>query len=486
MNPVIGLVVLAAVVVLILLILKKQPVWLALLSAGTVGIVLLSGSDVALGTLGTLAFSTISQYAYVVIPLFILMGALVSKSGVAEDVFAVAAKVTRRLPGGLGVATVLACGGFAAVTGASAATVATVGRVSVSQMARYGYRRDAAGALVAMGGTLGVLIPPSVLIVVLGIVSGESIGRLLLAGVIPGIVTMFIYALFTIGLARLGFFRRREAPTSDGVRVHEPALAGATSAAEDGGKELTGSGRPAGGAGDGADTGNPAAPAERITLKHLIGTAHVTALFAVIFGGIYSGVLTVTESGAIAAAAATVILVIRCRRNLRQAWRSSKEALLETGSLASMIFALIIGGSVFAYFIARSGVPVWISDMIAAAGLPPLAIVIAGLVVMLILGSFLDSYSILILTVPLLYPILSAQGVDGIWFGILAVKAIEIGLVTPPFGLNVFVISGVVPGLKAERVFRYVVPFVLADLVAIGVLIAFPSIVTWLPEVAFA
>src|SRR5690606_7599689 len=149
MNPVIGLVVLAAVIVLILLILKKQPVWLALLSAGTVGIVLLSGSDVALGTLGTLAFSTISQYAYVVIPLFILMGALVSKSGVAEDVFAVAAKVTRRRPGGLGVATVLACGGFAAVTGASAATVATVGRVSVSQMARYGYRRDAAGALVA-------------------------------------------------------------------------------------------------------------------------------------------------------------------------------------------------------------------------------------------------------------------------------------------------------------------------------------------------
>lgn len=469
------MIVLGAIGLLIFMVLAQQPIWLALLTAGALGIYLLRDSYVMEATLGSVPLTSTATYSLIIIPMFILMGMLASKADLAEDVYAVAARLTRRIPGGVGIATILACGGFSAVTGSSAATVATVGRISIAQMVRHGYKAEAAAAIVAVGGTLGVLIPPSVVLVVYGILTGVSIGQLLLAGIIPGIVSIIMYSVAIVALYRRGTLREIAQDALEPELV--AATAGATTSSPPRVEAKSGRRKD-------ADLQDPfQTPVSR---RNIMGTFYVLLLGGVIIVGIYSGIFTAGESGAIAAALALVILIGRYARTPKKGAVEFWGALVDTASMTSMIFALLIGGGVFAFFVAASGAPSHISGAITEAGLPAWLLVLLILGVMVILGMFLDGMSILVIVIPLAFPILSAAGVDGIWFGILVVKAIEIGLISPPVGLNVFVAAGSWPGLKVGKIFRHAIPIGAMDFVTIAVLMAFPALVTWLPSLVYS
>lgn len=474
MSFAVTMVVIAAVVILLSFILAGMPIWLSLASAGVIGLVLLSGTDIAISSAGAMAYTATATYTLVIVPMFIVMGIFASKAGVAEDVFAVAERVVGRLPGGLGIATILACGGFAAVTGSSVATVATVGKIAIDQMTRHGYRANAAGALVAAGGTLGVLIPPSVILVVYASLTGESIGWLLMAGFLPGLLTMLAYAVTTVILYKRGFFKTK----SIADRVLENAER----------RYQNGKGSAAVATATGREDLSPeelaAANRAPLTARNWIGTIYTASLMFIVIGGMYSGVFTATESGAIAAGVALTMLIVRYRNRWKELPGAIKESLVETTSLNSMIFALLVGGGLFAYFLVRSGLPSYTARAIIAANLSPMLIIVITLIVMVILGAFLDSFSILVITIPLIYPVIDALGVDGVWFGILVVKAIEVGLISPPVGLNVFVVSGSHKDMTPEGVFRGVTPYILAEFATIAILLIFPQISTILPTIA--
>ena len=463
-----GIIVTIAVVVLLLFIVSEVPIWVGLLSSGAVGLLLLDGFTLTASALGTTAFSMVSNYSLFVIPMFILMGVLASNSGIAFDIYDVARRVTRTVPGGLGVATVLAAGGFSAVTGSSGATVATVGKVAVGEMTRNGYRANPSAALVAAGGTLGVLIPPSVILVIYGSLTTQSIGTLLLSAVVPGLLTLAAYAVTVVVLYKAGRL------TADGRAASKDRPSG-----------------PSGSAGpDTAQAGGglalaraDAAPRTRVPRKSVAGTAYILLLFTIVIGGIYSGIFTATESGAIAAAVGVVILVVRTyHRGVRRTAVTVLDSFKEATAMSSMIFGLLIGGSVFSYFLVKSGLPSDAAQMVDEAGMSSYALLAVALLIMLVLGFFLDSLSILIIAIPLMYPIISAEGLDPIWFGILTVKAIEIGLLTPPFGINVFVALGTSKKTTLDGIFRSVLPFIVAEVVVILILIAFPSLTSFLPS----
>lgn len=481
MNPDVIIVTVIAVVILMALILAEQPIWIALASSGGIGLILLTGTSVAASAVGAAPFNATANYALVIIPMYVLMGTFASRAGIAEDIFAVSERAARRLPGGLGIATILACGGFSAVTGSSSATVASIGKIAVEQMTRRGYRADAAAALVALGGTLGVLIPPSIIVVVYASLTGESVGRLLLACIIPAAVTITAYSVMTIILFKRGFFAQTEKErrllasfeSSLDTKIQDaqggaPAVASASATVIVAAPESGGTPKPV------------------VTRRNVIGAIYVAVLFIVVMGGMYSGLFTATESGAVAAAIALVIMLIRSRRKgLRGAFSAVKESTVNAASLTGMIFALLAGGMIFAFFLVRTGLPNELVRQVSGANLPPLLVVVIALLIMIILGCFLDALSVMIITVPLLFPLIDSLGVDAVWFGILVVKAIEIGLVTPPFGINVFVASSTSPIATPEGIFKAVLPMVLSEFVVIAVLIAFPVLVTGIPDLVF-
>lgn len=440
-----------ALIVLVALALADVPVALALLAAGGLGLIMLRNDGYAFNTLANQPFSTSSSFALTLIPMFIIMGMFVVQAGIASDVYVFAARVFGRFRGGLGYATVAATAGFSAVTGSSAATVATIGRISIHEMRKHGYSPGFAASIVAASGTLGILIPPSIVLVIYGTLSGESIGELLVAGIIPGILSAFMYGLVV--------WWRAKSSIGDEHRIDEHA-----------------------------DTVEPAAdertlPVRVNTRRQVIAIIEIAVLFLIVIGGIYSGVFTATESGAIAAGAALVILVLtalfRADVNLRASLTS---ALRDTTSISSMIFLLLIGGGVFAFFIASGGYARDLAVWVTGLGVPPTLIVIALLLIILPLGMVLDSLAILLITVPLIHPIVTELGFEGIWFAILMVKMVEIGLLTPPVGLNVFVVAGSSPGIRVEDVFRSIWPFVIAEFTVIAILFAAPDLVTWLPS----
>jgi len=441
-----------AVSLLVYIVLSEQPIWLALLISGGVGIFLLRGSGVLMSSLGTLPFSATAKYSFLIIPMFVLMGVVASKARLAEDVYAVAERFSHRLPGGLAIATILACGGFAAVTGSSVATVATIGRIAIEEMKKHGYRVAAAASIVASGGTLGVLIPPSIILVVYGVLTGESIGRLLLAGVGPGLLSIMVYVLTIIVLYKRGFFTDKKSAAG---RSQHAAASGRQS------------------------------PARSLTASNYAGTGYIALIFFIVLGGLYSGFFTATESGAVAAALAVVVLLLRSASSPAQFAGHFREAVAETAQLSSMIFALLIGGAVFTYFLVSSKLPMALVQLVTAVDVSAMTVLLLVLLAMLVLGCFLDSLSILVITIPLAYPVLKSLGIDGILLGVLTVKAIEIGLVTPPVGLNVFVVSAAVPGLEPGAVFKAIWPMVIADLIVIALLIIFPGIATALPNMMY-
>lgn len=461
-------IVIAVLVLFLGLLAIRFHVGLSLMVAGLVGVVLMRGTDAAVSTAANQPFSTSADYSLTIIPLFILMGVFAVHARLAQAGFDLASRVLRRFPGGAALASLSGSGLFAAVTGSSVATVATMARVSTDAIVKAGHGIRLAAGVVCAGGTLGVLIPPSIVLVLYGVVTGESIGELLLAGIGPGLLTILLYAI-TIVLLVLAARRKRD--RANASKEREPAMAGGASAPSG-----TESDRPGEGEISGEDVPKPK--------LDLFGFGLLVIIFAVSIGTIYLGLATATEAASFGAVSAFIILLIRTRP---PAWmRAIKDSVSEAVGLTAMTFLLMAGAGVFTYFLALSGASTAVVDAVLAADLEPYVVLVLCLLLLLPLGMFLDGISMILVAAPLLHPILSGYGFEGLWLGVLIVKVAEMALITPPVGMNAFVYSGAVPEAGLGRIFRGIVPFIIADLVVVAILIMVPDIVTFIPELSSA
>lgn len=420
------------VVALIILVLIGVRVVFAASIIGLLGLVEIIGWQAGAGMVGTIPHSKSVTYALSVLPMFILIGFLAFHAGITRQLFDAARKWIGWVPGGLAVATVFATAGFAAVSGASTATAAVFSRVAIPDMLKYGYDRRLAAGVVAAGGTLATLIPPSAILVIYAIIVEESVGKLLLAGFLPGVVSALIYAGIIMVKCKL-----------------QPEL-----------------GPPVGGF----------TWSERF--RAIPGVLPIVAVVVIIISAIYLGWATPTEAGALGS---FVVFLMALARGMR--WPTLKEALMETAKLTVVIFSLIWGVLVFVRFLGFSGLPEAFTEFIVSIDAPPIVILLCILLGYTILGMFMDAIGMLLLTLPVVYPAVIALGFDSIWFGIIVVKMAEVCLITPPIGLNCFVVNGVRPDIPLTDVFRGIALFFIADVVTLAVLIAFPDIILWLPRV---
>lgn len=452
--------VIVAILVLIVLLLSGVPVGFALAGTGIVGLLAMDSGDIIGQVIAGTSYTATGKSHLVVVPMFIFMGMLTLHSGIAEQLFALAAKALRRLPGGLAVATIFASAGFGAVSGSSLASVGTIGKLAISEMVRHGYNRGFAAASVAVSGSLAVLIPPSIILVLYGAVTGESVGDLLLAGIIPGVLSALVLAGFTM-------FRAATKPSLvDGSETRERQKNARDQGLQVDDKQL-----------------NPAVIQVGAVTRALVAIA---LIFTVVMGGIYTGVFTPSESAAIGAVVALILLITQFMTKPKMLIRNFSNALMETVSLNAMIFLILVGAGIFSYFLVVAGVPTALSSFVVGLPIPPQATVILLLLLLIPAGMFLDSISLLVITVPLVYAPIMDLGFNGIWLGILMVKLIELGMITPPIGMNVFVTAGTTKGLHVHEVFRGVIPFYVADLIIIALIFMFPVLVTFLPDLSAA
>jgi tripartite ATP-independent transporter DctM subunit len=397
---------------------------------GFLGLWALRGYEPAAGLAGLMPYAESSHYSLLVLPLFVLMGYLAHHAGITRNIYWTARQWLGHLPGGLAIATIFGCAGFAAACGASTASAAVMGRVSLPELKRFGYDEKVAAGCVAAGGTLATMIPPSVILVIYGFIAEQSIGALLLAGILPGLLQATSYSVMLYIRFRI-----------------DPSL-------------------------------GPSMPvvdwAERI--KSLSGTWGILVLIAIVLGSIYTGFATPTEAAGIGALGAFVMALPRMRRG------DLKKSLLETARTTAMMFAIIIGVLIFVRFLAFSGVPSALVDTVLELDVNRYVILIAILALYLVLGMFLDGIGMLLLTIPIVLPAVTALGFNPIFFGILVVRMIEIGLITPPVGLNAFVLKGVAPDIPIGNIFRGCGWFVVVDLINVAILLAFPAIILFIPE----
>lgn len=494
-----GLLIGLVVILLIVLLAIRMPVALALALSGAVGLVLLRDAQYATNQIGAIPFSQTNSFSLTIIPMFILMGIFAVKARIAEQVYAVARYAFRWVPGSLGVATVMACAGFAAVSGSSIGTAATMSRLSMTEMRRAGYPDSLAGASVAVAGTLGALIPPSLFLVLYAIMTGESVAAMLAAGIIPGLISAVAYAAYIIITAKrnqaewdaravsLEAALASAAGTDTGAGDALPERGGAApdlTEAGTGGLVPAAVGKEARAAVENVDTSVLPGAGHRTRLRDLPmrGVVRVGILFLIVLGGIYSGFFTPTESAAVGALAAAIMLVLEYRKDgITVMSRNFVEALKETAGTTSMVFAIVIGSAILSAFFINARLPQMATGWVEGMGLSPYLTVALLLLLLLPLGMALESISILVISVPLIYPIATSLGFDGIWLGVLIVKFIEIGMVTPPVGINCFVVAGT-SNTRVETIFRGVTPFVLLELVVVTLLFAFPALSTWLPS----
>jgi len=413
------------------LMLLRVPVGMAMGLVGVTGYGYLIGMEPALKMVGQTVMRTVTDQSFAVIPMFMLMGALVSVSGISRELFRAANAFLGHLRGGLGVATVLACGGFAAICGSSVATAATFSKVAYPEMRRYAYPPSFATGVIAAGGTLGIMIPPSTVLAVYAILTQQDIGKLFMAGVVPGLLAILMYML-TIGLivlAKPGFLPAGE---------RQPWT-------------------------------------ERLaSLKDVWAPL---ALFVFVIGGLYGGVFTPSEAGGMGAAGAFILGVLRRRLRLPQI----REALLEATRTCAAVFTVLIGALLFGYFLTITQTPQKVTEFLTGLGLGRYALLAIVMAMYLVLGCLMDAMAMIILTVPIIFPLILQLGFDPIWFGVIIVMVVELGLIHPPVGMNVFVIKSVVPEVSFTQIFRGVLPFIGTDLIRLLILIAFPILTLWLP-----
>lgn len=419
--------------VVFLLIFLGMPIAFALMLVGFVGLSILSSVDAALPVAASTIWHVVSFYPYTVIPLFIIMGGFAGSSGITRELYSSFEKWSRRLPGGLAIATIAACGGFAAVSGSSVATAATMGTVALPEMERFRYDPKLATGSVAAGGTLGFLIPPSIGFIVYGMLTEQSIGKLLVAGILPGILLTAAYIAIVLIWARLW---PKMAPINP----------------------------------------EPVSLAEKISA--LKGVWEPMAIFVFVMGGIYMGLFTPTEAGAIGA---TILFLVAILKRMLSG-SALFEALTEALRISVMVLMLVAGANVFSYFMALSTIPMKVAGWAAGLAVSPYVIHAVIVFIFLILGCFLDAISMMVLTLPVIFPVVLALNFDPIWFGVIAVLMMEAGLITPPMGLNIFTVAGVAKGVRVEAIFKGVAPFLLAILVVAVMLTLFPQIALFLPN----
>lgn len=469
-----------AVVILLGLLLIGVSVALSLATSGLVGLVLLVGLDVTGSSIAGISYSAVGKGSLIVVPMFILMGMLTLHSGIAEQLFAIASRVLKKIPGSLGMSTVFASAGFGAISGSSLATVATLGRTCITEMMRHGYLRSFASATVAISGTLAVLIPPSIILVLYGVTTGESIGALLLAGIIPGILS----ALMLAGMISIRAWRSPTLVNQKNDKELQLALANSSPHSSSGpsSTQTLPSESTVLPESEALDSGGVKLTFGSVT-RALVGIA---VLFTIVIGGIYSGVFTPSESAAVGAFAAFVLICSQYATRPKELRFNLISALKETASLNSMIFLILVGAGIFSFFLVTAGVPSALSEFVVGLPIPPSLTVILLLLVLIPGGMFLDSISLLVITVPLVYQPITDLGFNGIWLGILVVKLIELGMVTPPVGMNAYVTAGTTGGLEAEEVFKGLIPFYFAEVAIVIVIFLFPDLVTWLPNLSAA
>lgn len=416
-----------------LLLFLGMPIAFCLMLVGFVGISYLSSIDAALPVVASTVWETASFYPYTVIPLFIVMGGFAGSSGITKDLYATFEKWMRRLPGGLAIATIGACGGFAAVSGSSVATAATMATVALPEMKRYDYSNRLATGSVAAGGTLGFLIPPSIGFVVYGMLTEQSIGKLLVAGMLPGLLLCASYIAIVILWVKIN---PRMAPVNL----------------------------------------EPVSWADKF--RALMGVWEPLLLFLLVMGGIYGGVFTPTEAGAVGATLLFGVALIK--RSLT--WPVLIGALIESLRISVMVLILVAGANVFSYFLALSTIPVQVAGWASSLNVSPYLIHTVIIIIYLFLGCFLDAISMMVLTMPVIFPIIQALHFDPIWFGVIAVLMMEAGLITPPMGLNIFTVAGVAPDVPVETIFRGVAPFLLAIFFVAFMITVIPDIAVFLPN----
>ena len=428
---------LGAVLILVFL---RMPIAIAMGIVGFVGYAEIRGFRASISMVGRLIIDTAQDFGLSVVPLFILMGLFVSKGGLSRELYQVSYAFLGHLRGGLAMATICACTGFSAICGSSLATAATMSKVAMPQMRQYGYKDRLSTASIAAGGTLGILIPPSVVLVIYGLLTDTSIGKLFIAGVVPGILGV----LFYLAAVRWTVARDPEAG-------------------------------PAGGRTDWA--GRVAA---------LKGVWAILLLFFLVIGGLY-GVfdfwplnLTFAPTEAAGMGAAGAFLISLLRGSLD--FRGVGEVLVEAAQTTAALFAVLIGAWVFSNFVNIAGLPEALNSAVTIAGLAPMAVIFLILIIYLVLGCVFESLSMLLLTVPIFFPLVIGLGFDPVWFGIIVVVVIEISLITPPVGLNVFVLKGVIEDVSTATIFNGVTPFWIVDLLRLVLLVLIPSLVLFLPN----
>lgn len=418
-------------VALFVLMLLRVPVGMAMGLVGVTGYSYLVGPGPALKLVGQTSMRTVTDYTFGVIPMFMLMGALVSVSGVSRELFRAANSMIGHLRGGLGVATVVACGGFAAICGSSVATAATFSSVAYPEMRRFGYPQSFATSVIAAGGTLGAMLPPSTVLAVYAILTQQDIGKLFMAGIVPGLLAMLMYVLTIVVIVRVkpGWLPRGE------------ARAWSERAAE---------------------------------LKNVWAPI---VLFLFVIGGLYGGFFTPTEAGGVGASGAFILGVLRGRLDRAKI----REALLSATRTAAAVFTVLIGALLFGYFLTITQSPQKLTEFLTGLGVGRYGVLALIMVMYLVLGCLMDAMAMIILTVPIIYPVIVHLGFDPIWFGIIIVMTVELGLIHPPVGMNVFVIKSVVKDVSFTTIFKGVLPFVATDILRLVILIAFPAIALWLP-----
>jgi len=433
------------VILLVFVIISGVYVGVGLACLGFIGMWWISGSiDIAARLLGTTSFSAIMDYVFSVLPFFVLMGLFASVSGAGQDLYKAANIVTRGTRGGLGIATVLANAVFAAITGVSVASAAIFSKISLPEMLRHGYEKKFALGVVAGSSVLGMLIPPSVLFVIYGVLSEEAIGRLLIAGVLPGLVMTGIYSA---GI-KFMIWRRPSIIKPQAGMDESAAFAG------------TGGGLMA-------------------ILRTFGQTWGIIALIFLSLGGIWLGFFTPTEAGAVGAFGALLLGVAKRRLNASKLWR----VLFEAGITTSGVFFLLISAQVYSRMIAISGLVEWTANTMKALPVPPIVILILFLAIFLILGCLMDSASIMLLTLPLMLPVVKSLGFDLIWFGVISVIVIEMGILTPPFGMVVFAMKTALGDeVRIEEIFQGSYPFLWMMALTAVIVILFPKLSTWLPS----
>jgi len=409
------------------------PIAFSMAAIGFIGLTFIIGTDASLALIGQVFFDNGMNYTLSILPLFLLMGNFVVKAGLADELYSAANAWLRHKKGGLAMATIIACGGFSSVCGSSLATTATMAKIALPSMKKYNYPDSLATGVIAAGGTLGILIPPSMILVLYGIITSQDIGQLFLAGLIPGLLGIIGYIIaikISILLNKKSFQTQTPLPFVKKV-------------------------------------------------KSLKGVTGIILLFTIVMGGIYTGIFTTTEAAGVGAFGSLIIVMLKKKISIK----SFYEILIETVKVTSMLFFLLFGAILFSNFINLAGLPNDLQNFLSIFNFNIYTLLIGIFIIYLILGMFLESLSMMMLTVPIFYPLVQAMGGNLIWFGILVVVAVEISLITPPIGLNVHVLKTLVKDkVSLKTIFKGVMPFVTIDIIRLFILLLIPGITLFIPN----